>query len=101
LNGSKFDKGPGSGGNLNLMQGGVGFKSSNDNKSAMSGSAIDKNDQAIVERSNELSEIIAKYKSSLNNRISTNHSLNREDQLHVWKSQKSAAPPSPSRYNDY
>jgi hypothetical protein len=83
------------------MQGGVGIKCSNDRKSAMSGSGIDNNEKTIVERSNELSEIIAKYKKSLNNRISTNHSLNREDQLHVWKSQKSAALPSPSRYNDY
>jgi hypothetical protein len=38
-------------------------------------SAGDAHDVAVIERSNELSEIIAKYKNSLNNRVNSNQQL--------------------------
>jgi hypothetical protein len=38
-------------------------------------SAGDAHEVAVIERSNELSEIIAKYKNSLNNRVNSNQQL--------------------------
>jgi hypothetical protein len=45
-------------------------------------SAGEVNEVAVIERSNELSEIIAKYKNSLNNRVSSNQpTINKKESI--------------------
>ncbi len=63
----------------------------------MSISATDANEVAVIERSNELSEIIAKYKNSLNNnRVSSNQpTINKGENKKLMQSQKSVNIASP------
>ncbi len=63
----------------------------------MSISAADANDVAVIERSNELSEIIAKYKNSLNNNrvISNQPTINKGEKNKLIQSQKSPNIASP------
>lgn len=92
LNGSKFDKVVSPHGIQTF--GRAPFRHSqysNDGRSQVSVSAGDAHEVAVIERSNELSEIIAKYKNSLNNRVNSNQpTINKGEKNKPLQGQKSA-----------
>ena len=63
----------------------------------MSVSAPDAKEIIVLERSNELSEIIAKYKNSLNNRVNSNQlTINKGENNSHMQSQKSVSNAQPN-----